>query len=134
MRVLAITNKDPRFYPLLGPFLASRSVYRELRLLLWNDDNKQWWLAVDGDDRVLGFCAAVVRGAVATLCSAYVIPKKRRQGVYRDLFAARLHYLRGCGVRTVRATCTELSRPHLLAEGFSAVGKSGRYTKMERSL
>lgn len=44
--VRVITNTDPGFYPLLGPFLARREVVKTVGGPLWDDDTKTWFVAL----------------------------------------------------------------------------------------
>lgn len=129
VKIVALTNTDARFYPLIGPFLGRREVAADLGGRLWDDDGKTWWVAVDTKTRVLGFCAARPVGAWTVYGSAYVTPDHRRKGVYTRLVAAR-----DAAVGTVptRATCTPASLPTLLKAGFVIAGAKGSYTRVER--
>ena len=40
--LIALTNKDARFYKLIGPFLGRREVHRAVGSAVWDDDDKTW--------------------------------------------------------------------------------------------
>jgi hypothetical protein len=121
-----MTNRTRGFYALLGPFLARREVVAEVGGHMWDDDDKTWFVAVDGKT-VVGFCAArpAAKGVTSYL-SAYVAPSSRRAGVYRVLWQARRDAFPG----PARATCTAGSLPVFLAAGWVATGAKGRFTKV----
>lgn len=124
-----MTNKTRGFYTLIGPYLARREIVAELGGHLWDDDDKTWFVAtIDG--RVAGFCAArpAARGAT-TYLSAYVLPEHRRRRVYQALWKARREAFPG----PAQATCTEVSLPVFIADGWTVTGTKGRYTKVSTS-
>lgn len=127
LTIRRITNRDPDFYPLIGPFLARRTVVKELGGHVWDDDDKTWWVALR-DRAVVGFAAARDDGRRVTFQSAYVLPGNRRQGVYRELFLARMREYSG---RPVRAVCTASSLPTFLGHGFTPIRDRGRYVEVQ---
>jgi hypothetical protein len=54
--LITLTNTDPRFYQLIGPFLGRREVHRAVGSPVWDDDDKIW-LIVTIDKKVAGFLA-----------------------------------------------------------------------------
>lgn len=128
LTVVMLTRDDPRFYPLLGPFLASRLVARETGSVPWDDDGKAWWTALDCG-QVAGFCAAVPRGAAAEFCSAWVAPEYRGRGVYALLADARD---RDCAGREARVTCRRGLVPFFAARGFGVTRETARFARMRR--
>lgn len=131
LTILEMTNKDPQFYPLMGPFLARRNIVRELGFPLWDEDDKTWFIClVDG--QVAGFCAFRKDKKAIHLVSAYTLPAHRRHGVYSQLFHFRLLALpKPCHVT---AMVTTSACPTFVKEGFTAMSSrsTGRYTRMER--
>lgn len=127
VQLMEITNLDPGFYRLVGPFLARRDIARALGGPAWDDDGKTWFVALDGA-AVVGFAATIGRRDSVILCSAYVLPAHRRLGIYRQLLRARI--AAHPGARFV-ATATDMSRPALASAGFRAVRPRGRFTVME---
>lgn len=125
LRIRALTNQDRDFYRLLGPFLARRAVVREIGGPVWDDDDKTWFVARSAD-LVVGFCAARPTGTRTAYLSAYVLPDRRRRGVYRALWRARREAFPG----PAQATCTAASLPLFLAHGWTVAGTRGAYTRV----
>lgn len=127
-----------RFFALMGEFFASPAVRRELGLAM-SDGPRHHWLVLGAgagaEAGVWAFGALVLRReGVAELAHAVVLPAYRGRGLHRRLVEGRLAMARELGARVARATCNELSRPHLEAAGFVRVGARGRYHRMERAL
>jgi GNAT superfamily N-acetyltransferase len=125
--VILTDNEKADFYFLLGPFLSRRIVARELGGPIWDDDGKLWLVALMGNT-VLGFCAFRPQKNVIWLCSDYVLPEWRRQGVYNELFAQRFALLHG---KYCCAKATASSRWTFERYGFTCTRKHGRYFMME---
>ncbi len=90
-RLSILTNTDERFYPLLGPYLARRDIVTALGGPLYDDPGKLWVVVFDGE-KLAGFGGLVINGDEAHLCSDYVLPEYRRQGIHSWLIAERLSY------------------------------------------
>jgi hypothetical protein len=72
-RIVTLAKSDPEFYPLLGPFLASRAVAAAVGGPIWDDDGKTWHVALDGD-AVAGFIATRTARGLAHVESCYTVP------------------------------------------------------------
>lgn len=59
--VRSITNRDPNFYPLLGPYLSNRDVVRQVGGPIWDEPGKVW-LVAGRRGSVRGFVALARRG------------------------------------------------------------------------
>jgi GNAT superfamily N-acetyltransferase len=129
--IRTLTNADPDFYPLMGPFLSRRDIVNALSGPVWDDDGKVWLVAVEGD-RVVGFCAYRVAAKVTLFCSAYVHPDRRGAGIYDALFRERLAQAGNLRPR-MRATVSAYAAGTFRRYGFTAVGKRGRYTVFEKA-
>ncbi len=91
MHILTLTNTSPRFYPLLGPFLARREIIKELGGPLYDEDGKQWFIALTPGGQVAGFASMLLKKEqVVHLCEAYVVPAYRHQGLHQRLIDVRL--------------------------------------------
>lgn len=127
-----LTNLDRSFYPTMGPFLARREIAKEVGGHIWDDDNKRWYVAVEGR-KVAGFAAARDGSARVTFQSAYTLPDYRRRGVYADAAAGPPRRLRGpvlyVGVRGGRSAGAARQRGRgSPAEGFVHGGAACRLT------
>lgn len=123
-----VTNNDDDFYTLIGPYLARRSIAKELGGNVWDDDGKVWYVALM-DGKVCGFVAALYKQNKVTFCSDYILPEFRNAGIYNKLFATRLS---DCKDNIIMATATPLSLNHYLNNGFVVTGARGRYRNMKR--
>jgi ParB-like chromosome segregation protein Spo0J len=124
--VVTLTSDHPEFYRLIGPFLGSRDVAREIGGPVYDDPGKTWF-AVISDGSAVAVCAAMP-GAVTTYQSDYVLPVHRGLGLYRALCAARCAAFPG----PARAVCTPASLGAYLGSGFREVRRKGRFTVVER--
>jgi GNAT superfamily N-acetyltransferase len=131
--IQTMTNRDPRFYPLMGPFLARREITAELGAPVYDDDGLVWFIACatsDEPDKVLGFAAIQPKPDVRHVhfCHAYVRPIARQRGIYTALLEARLAWYVP-GMR-VTVTANESSRPSYTRHGFTVLRQRGRYFDM----
>lgn len=125
MRILKLNNQDLRFYPLVGPLLSRRQVVRELGFPLWDDDDKHWYIAMNGR-KLLGLAALQNKKGRHVLCSAYVLPEHRRRGVYTELIRARIDDTSG----PISVTATATSKCVLQRAGLKVKQRRGRYFHM----
>lgn len=123
--IITITRDDPRFYPLVGPYLASREVARHVGDSIWDDDGKTWLVATDAGGAVQGFIA--VRGGRGTLkVESCYAPEA---AVRRELIAAVIAHTAPSNLTTVvqhdwAADYTEA--------GFAEVKKTTNFTTLAR--
>ncbi len=69
--LLTLTNADPRFYKLIGPFLGRREVHRAVGSAIYDDDDKTWLVIVTGR-AVDGFIAYRPQRGVIIAESCYI--------------------------------------------------------------
>ncbi|MCQ1577184.1 hypothetical protein [Streptomyces parvus] len=72
-----LTNKDPRFYPTLGPYLARHEVHKALGGVPWDEDTKTWIVLKTASGELRGFCAvnqSANRSRRTMLESLYTLP------------------------------------------------------------
>lgn len=89
----SLEHGEDRLWLLLGPFLASRAVHRELGGPMVSAPGGRWWVATEGE-RVVGFVSLRVTGTAAWHDYSYVVPDARGRGVHADLARSRDLYLR----------------------------------------
>lgn len=130
--ILILTNEDPRFYALLGPYLARREIVAELGFPVYDDPGKVWFVALDGE-AVAGFTGLRLERGKAHFTSDYVRPGYRQQGVYDRLMAARLTYASD-KASNAHAAVTKAAQHTYERHGFLAGKQYKRYTKVSRSL
>lgn len=128
MTIRRITNADPDFYRLLGPYLSRREIVAELGYPVWDEDGKTWLVDVTRG-RVRGFVAYRTAEGKAILTSDYVLPDYRLRGVYRSLFAERMRLLDGVALT---ATVTKSAAAIYCAHGFVESRAYKNYTVFRR--
>ncbi len=134
IRITKMTNESAGFYELIGPFLGSRDVHRDLGGPLFDDPGKIWFVARRGR-RLVGFCALAEEGSHAVLKSAYVLPDERGQQIYDALFRARLAYAEELGL-PMRSVVTSAAIGTFRRYGFKSDPSARpmkKYTTMVRS-
>ncbi|MFJ2024929.1 DUF3440 domain-containing protein [Streptomyces sp. NPDC087897] len=65
-----MTNTDPDFSPVVGPYLANRTVAKSLGGPIWDDPGKTWIVRLDASGDLAGFVAVTGRGKVESLYTA----------------------------------------------------------------
>ena len=118
-----LTNNDPEFYTLVGPLLSRREIVKELGNAVWDDDGKQWTVAI-ADNEVLGICAAHQNA----VCSFYVKPGNRGMTIGYAL----LHECLKANQEVTSAVATDASYDLFDAAGFKETGSRGKYKLMTR--
>lgn len=130
LEIITITNQDERFYLMLGPFLAHRSIEKEIGGRMYDDDGKTWFVALE-NGVVVGFCAGIMRGKEVHFQSAYVLPSHRGKGIYRALCAQRdEHFLL---IAHARVTCKKENLAFLRSIGFKLKRKKGSFYELHRA-
>jgi hypothetical protein len=127
VKLLTITNADPRFYPLLGPFLASRDVVAYLGGHMWDDDGKAWTVAI-GAGGVEGFIATIRgRGGVIKVQSCYATPAATEvtEALIRSV-------IKVTAPSPLTAVVRDEHAGRWLAEGFTVVQEKGRFFHLAR--
>ncbi|MFJ5122376.1 hypothetical protein [Kitasatospora sp. NPDC088548] len=129
--LLTLTNEDERFYPLLGPLLARRTVHKALGgYAPFDDDGKTWIVARDPAGRTLGFVGLTPRATTKDLHveSLYVAPGERA-ALYTLLLRAAVRAADG---RALHATAARARRDHFLAAGFTHIPFTEKFDKFTR--
>lgn len=130
---MATSKQDaPEFWPLMGPWFASREVADNIGEGLYDHDSLIWTLAMISE-KVIGFGAidlSHIGKGDALLNYAFVAAHCRHSGTYRRLLEARVKLIKeDTDARRIIALCTADSAPTLAKLGFTATSKRGRYTR-----
>lgn len=102
--VEVIQHGDQRLWPLLGPFMCSREVHKELGGPIYSNDGVTWFLAVERGD-VVGFCATRETTAALWYDYAYVVPNRRGKGVFKRLAKERDKFAKNIQLPRRTAVC-----------------------------
>lgn len=130
MKIEIVTPADrtEAFKAEIAALLATKEVKKALP---WTKDEatKTWIVAREGE-QIIAFAGirSIPRGH--ELCSLYVSPANRQQGVAGMLIAQRLKLVEND--RLVRVVCNDQSLQPYLRRGFKPVAKRGSYTVVER--
>lgn len=123
--LVEMTNADPGFYDLVGPWLSKREVIAELGAPVWDDPDRHWIIAKNDADGLIGMVAER-KGMV---CSLYVVPGARGQVVGTTMV---LRIILRHGSAPLRAMATSASRGLFESCGFQKVKSHGKYHVMVR--
>lgn len=116
----------------VGSLLVSAAVRRELGAPISSDESTVWWLAINEAGETVGFVTARRREGVWEFRHDYVVPAARGQGVYEQLFQARLQEWLASKAQAARATVNERSLSVYQRHGFRPIGQRGQYTVVQR--
>lgn len=128
MKLVELTNTDPDFYRLIGPFLANRTVHKALGGIPWDDDTKTWIAALAPDGTVTGFAAVTAHGRTTAVESLYTTTGDTRLAA--RLVAAAVKRF-GTG-RTLTATVRHEHTTAYTKAGFTTVSETVNFAKMTR--
>lgn len=128
--IIEITNKDSRFYKLLGPFLAKREIIKALGEPIYDDDDKHWFVALNANKEVMGFAAARATSTCIQFSDSYTLPAYRKQGVFAALVDVRLEKYSG---QTMRTIANENSVKFFSKKGFVIQRETVNYYFMEKA-
>jgi len=126
LEIRRMTNRDDVFYQLMGPYLARREVEKEIGFPIYDEDGKEWFVAID-DGAVVGFCYRF-KGHIG---SCYVVEERRRQGLFRQLLKAAMKD--ATGTIAIR-TKSEIMKALLEKEGFASVGNRGSFIEYRKEM
>lgn len=122
LKIRTMSNDSQGFYQLLGPLMGSRAVEKEVGIRLYDDSDKEWYLAFI-DDALAG--VASVRGNVVSDC--YVKPQYRDKGAMTRMLQSIMKNHHGA----LRATCTGMSVGIFERAGFILKSRTKNFYKME---
>lgn len=125
--ITPIDKTDPEFYPLMGPFLASRDVVHQVGGPIWDDDGKTW-LVARRDGAVTGFIALTKRGARTVVESGYTVAGSPAL-MGRLVKAA----VRHAGSTPLTATVRHEHTGAYTAAGFTVVEEKVNFVRLERT-
>lgn len=117
-----LKRDNQEFYKLMGCYFGSRQVAKEVGINIYDDENKKWYVVVDGHE-VVGF--ASLKNKLVSDC--YVIPSYRNNGI----FTAILCYIKQKTTGKLLANCTVKSKQVFKNAGFIEKRSSKNFTFME---
>jgi len=127
-----MTNRDRRFYPLLGPFLARRAVIAAIGAPPYDDAQKTWCIA-RCEQGVLGFVGLRVKTSTANIVSLYVLPRYRRSSIGTHLLERCCREAMAAGCTMLTAVARKASISLFLNAGFTVRQELVNYVKVVKS-
>lgn len=130
-------HRDIAFYNYIGPLALNRNMITEMHDKqygpIYDESYAIWFIALDDNDKLLGFCTLFDKEKEIFFDNCYVLPEYRFKGFGRALFAARLERARLIqGNRKIKAiTKNEIQASRYLKNGFRQTSKRGKYYWME---
>lgn len=135
MEIVKLKNRDPEFYSLMGPFLARRDVEKEIGYRIYDDDNKEWFVARESEDvggDVIGFCYRQEKPkGTYQIGSCYVVDAHRSKGALKKLLMRAMSGLEGTAYLTTK---NEHLKKVLVEMRFAEVGRRGSFTRYGKEL
>jgi len=123
-------HTDKQLWWVLGSLVTSRTIRKELGIVISSDDNYTWWVA-KWEGIVVGFGAVALRKEVATLYHSYVFENFRNRGIYSLMLKRRVEFIKTQkNIKKIVTTATKYSKPILEKFGFYETSKRGKYFNM----
>lgn len=130
LAISRVTNRSPKFYLHLGPYLSRRQIVRELGAPIWDEDDKEWFVAREKRRlQIVGFATMTRTGNRAHISSFWIKPEHRRKGAGAELLQSMLDATPD-SIQTVDAIVTPAGLPMFRRRGFTTAAKRGRFQRM----
>lgn len=131
--IIEMTNRSDQFYLSMGPLLSRREIVKEVGGPIWDDDSKRWFLYMNSHGTVIGFAAMIATEKVVHMCSSWVRPGHRRQGIGASLVRRRIEQSQKLfpGV-AMSAVCTAKSVGNYRRAGFRCAKQTKNFVTMEK--
>lgn len=117
--LIALTNKDARFYKLIGPFLGRREVHRAVGSAVWDDDDKTWLVITNGR-KVEGFLSYRSQHGMIAAESCYIARRNHDGSEDQGVRAAMLQKL----IEVTNPSPIQVMVPRAVADTYVALGFS----------
>jgi len=129
VKIERLTNKDKKFYPTMGPFLARRGVEKEIGYPIYDDPDKVWLIARELSN-VQGFCYLLEKKkGIYQVGSCYVVEEYRQMGIFKTLLD---EAMRGLSGKVQLTTRNPVLSKVLVDKGFSPGKSRGSFTEYIR--
>jgi predicted GNAT family acetyltransferase len=124
-KIVELTGDD--IYSVIGKFAMSRSIYNELKLPLFMEENQRWFICKK-ENAIVGFCSFITeKNGTVHFKSTYVFPEHRKNGVYAAMLE---HRLKATDSKRIMCMATQYSEPILKKYGFKSIKDYKNYKRM----
>lgn len=121
MQIRTMSNVHPDFYRIMGKWFGSRQAQKEIGYPIFDDDEKEWYLAFN-DGVLVGFAFEVN----SYISDCYVLPEYRRRWVLMEILTSMMRNID----LPAKAYCTEMSLGAFNKLGFVEYAKTKNYTRV----
>ncbi len=132
-------NDGDLLYSHIGRFVMSREVINEMGGYPFYDSPNRWWLVVQKfpapNTQTVAFSSFSLQKldkGIVELMDAFVSPKFRNKGIYKEMLQLRIEYCRKNfkGLKKLEVLAMPSTKEILSANGFVHVSTRGRYWRM----
>lgn len=136
--ILSSSTDPDRFWPLMGPFFASKAIRKEFNGYPLNDSiHHEWVILADPDIRAfLGLDFSKLHKGESQITEMWVHPEHRGEGIASKMFHAAMERISTRGASRVVVCANPGSPSHkiFLKDGFTIRRMNGSYTWYEKEL
>lgn len=132
IRIEALRHGDKRMWALLGPYMASREVHKELGSPIYSSESMSWLVALDRSGLV-GFASLREGKDLVWYDYAYVRPDRRGEGVF-SLLADERDKRAVAMASQLRAVIREDRWHHYEARGWTITSARGSWRNISREV
>jgi ribosomal protein S18 acetylase RimI-like enzyme len=122
--IIKTVNRDSAFYQLMGKFLGNRKIIKILGEPLFDDDNKEWFLALSEQKEVIGFASVTIKNDKVYFADSWTVEEYRKQGIFNALLVARIKSYPGKRLQTI---CNNNSFKYFQLNGFQLQKQTKNY-------
>ena len=121
LQIRTMSNVHPDFYRIMGKWFGSRQAQKEIGYPIFDDDDKEWYLAFD-DGVLVGFASEIN----SYISDCYVLPEYRRRWVLMEILTSMMRNVD----LPAKAYCTPMSVGAFKKLGFVEYSKTKNYTRV----
>ena len=131
IEVRQFANSSKKLWPLVGPWVTSRAVHKELGGPVLTGDDTTWFVAVV-DSKPVGFLLLRKADSVWWRDAAFVVESERGKGVHKQLILASTT-VSSQDKLPVRIVCRSARWKHYAKSGFTKLGQRGDWITGEKA-
>ncbi len=133
MKIKTYTHGEGDFWPLMGPFFASREVRKNLGIPMSSDEQHTWLVAVH-QEAVVGFTAVEQQKNGCMLRHVYVVPESRHKGLMTKLVQHSVKFVKTSGYGSIRVTVPGELLDFYANSGWEETSTRGQYHNLRLDL